>query len=62
MADLESRYEIQIRARSLGGVIGEEHIFLFQRAGGDAIAERDIDGTGNLVLNSPSNVEYGVFE
>ena len=62
LADLERRNEIQIRARSLGGVIGDEHIFLLQRAGGDAIVERDIDGTGNAVLHSPSNVEHGVFE
>ncbi len=31
LADLESGDEIQIRAGSLGGVLGDEHILLFQR-------------------------------
>ena len=62
LADFESMDEIQIRARSFGGVFGEEHIFLFQRAGGDAIVERDIDGTGNAVFHSPTNVEGALFE
>ena len=59
---MESRNEIQIRARSFGGVFGKVYVLLFQCAGRDAIVERDIDGTGDSVLYSPSNVEYGVFE
>ena len=62
LTDMESRNEIQIRARSFGGVFGEEHIFLFQRSGPDAIVERDIEGAGDPVLHSPANVEYGLFE
>ena len=62
LPDMESGNEIQIRARSRGGVFGDEHILLLQRAGRDAIVERDIDGTGHAVLHSPSNVEGGLFE
>ena len=62
LADSESSHEIQICARSFGGVFGEEHIFLFQRAGRDAIVERDIERTGHSVLHSPANVEGGLFE
>ena len=57
LADMESGDEIQIRARSLGGVLGDEHIFLLQRVGRDAIVERDIDGTSLAVFDSPSNME-----
>ena len=62
MADLEGRNEIQICLRNLGGVFGDEHIFLSQGAGRDVIVERDIDRTGEAFFHCPSNVEGGIFE
>src|SRR5450631_768657 len=62
LADMKSTDEIQVGAWNLGGVFGEEDTFLFQRAGRDAVVERDIDGTGQAVLHSPSNVKGGVVE
>ncbi len=62
LANLEGGNELQIRTRSLRGVFGEEHILLLHRAGGNAIVERDIDGTGHSVLHSPPNVEGSLFE
>ena len=62
LANFESLDEIQIGARSFGSVFCEEHIFLFQRAGGGALGERDIEGTGNAIFDSPANVESVLFE
>src|SRR5208282_5286151 len=62
LANLESSQEIPIRSRSCGGVFGDEHIFFLQRTCRGAIVERDIDGTGDAVLHSPSNVKGSVFK
>ena len=62
LADLKSGDEIQVSAGSIGGVIGDEDIFFLQGLGSGAVIERDIDRAGDSVLDSPADVEGGVFE
>ena len=63
LPDLESAYELQVRARSFGGVFAEKTHFFASGCGSRRPSWSGIStGASYAVLHSPANVERGLFQ
>src|SRR6266403_328595 len=62
LANFEGADELYVCAGNSGSILGEKDLFLFERADGDIIGQRDLDGSGTAVLDTPANVEDIAFQ
>src|SRR6266478_3490832 len=57
LANFEAADELYVCAGNSGSILGEKDLLLFERADRDTIGQRDLDGTGTAVLDSPANAK-----
>src|SRR5712691_5071728 len=62
LANFEGADELNVRTGNSGSILGEKDLLLFERADRDTIGQRDLDGAGTAVLDSPANVEDIAFQ
>src|SRR6266571_8287762 len=57
LANFEGADELNVRTGNSGCILGEKDLLLFERADRDTIGQRDLDGAGTAVLDSPANAK-----
>src|SRR6266446_8796900 len=62
LANFEGADELYVRTGNSGSILGEKDLLLFERADRGTIGQRDLDGAGTAVLDTPANVEDIAFQ